>query len=288
MLPTLVRASSLRPLSTQQLRPLVRPLSSSVSSASRAVRLSSLLLPQQSAGLLANTFRFQSSRSYSSSGSESSSNGSPPPPPPPGSLGLTARLKLLFKTHGWTALTLYLVLSFIDFSLTFLLVWSIGADKVKEFEDYILSSLGWRRSSSKKHLEQGDAADEGVLKQKVREWKEKHQDPERRLHPVKEVQEPNGGAPAELGTVAATGAPARSPQGYSAYATTAVLAYAIHKTALLPVRVGLTVWSTPKVVRLLQSWGQVLIHGWRVGRMPATAEIAAQAAAKKIKPAKVK
>lgn len=43
--------------------------------------------------------------------------------------------------------------------------------------------------------------------------------------------------------------------GYSTIATTAVLAYAIHKTLLLPVRIGLTLAITPRAVRLLQSWG---------------------------------
>ena len=42
---------------------------------------------------------------------------------------------------------------------------------------------------------------------------------------------------------------------YGTIATTAVLAYAIHKTLFLPVRVGITVAITPKVVRMLQGWG---------------------------------
>lgn len=146
-------------------------------------------------------------------------------------------------------MTLYLVLSFIDFSLTFLLVYSIGAERVREFEDYILESLGWRR-----HHGEGE---KGVLRRKVEEWKENHRHPEK-LNPVNEIKEEKEGKPVELGMsekelgVMKKGS---KPEGYSAYATTAVLAYAIHKTALLPVRVGLTVWVTPKVVRLLRGWG---------------------------------
>ena len=48
-------------------------------------------------------------------------------------------------------------------------------------------------------------------------------------------------------------------EGYSAIATTAVLAYAIHKTLLLPVRIGLTVAITPRIVRTMQAWGYVFV-----------------------------
>jgi len=260
MLPTTLARTTRNSLSTSQLRSL--SFKSTSSSSSRHLSflsaLSASTLPPlkqysriDSDTLVLNPLKasFFNSRRYNSSSSSSSSSTLPPPSPPP-NLSLTQRLKLLFKTHGWTALTLYLVLSFIDFSLTFLLVWSIGADRVREFEDWVLMHLGWRRG---KHVTED--GDKGVLRRKVENWKEKHGNPEKNLNPVKEVREVRDGEPVELGgtTTMTTG----KKNGYSAYATTAVLAYAIHKTALLPVRVGLTVWSTPKVVRLLQSWGYV-------------------------------
>lgn len=264
MLPTLTRArihNSTKGLATQ-----LRALSTPTSSSSFLVRPSSTLvsprrtrplvlaptLPQtllSSLQPVPSLFRSRPQSRFNSS-SSASSDAPRPPPPDPSSLSLTARLKLLFKTHGWTALTLYLVLSFIDFSLTFVLVYSIGADRVKEFEDWILHHLGWRRRGD------GSKEEKGVLRQKVEQWKEKHSDPEKRLHPVAEVKEPRDGVPVEVGTtmaVATAGGEKKSM--YSTYATTAVLAYAIHKTALLPVRVGITVWATPKVVRVLRSWG---------------------------------
>lgn len=145
---------------------------------------------------------------------------------------------------------------------------------MREFEDYILESLGWRR-----HHGEGE---KGVLRRKVEEWKENHRHPEK-LHPVEIVKEDNGGKPVELGMserelvkVGGGGGKEKKPEGYSAYATTAVLAYAIHKTALLPVRVGLTVWVTPKVVRLLRGWG------WNVGQVPVTAAAAATTTASQV------
>ncbi|GAA5949355.1 hypothetical protein JCM3765_003381 [Sporobolomyces pararoseus] len=282
MLSTLTRTRGLQPSTVAK---SFRPITSSLNSSSSLRHLSSpSLSPSPALGLPLNRapsillsttlpsppnpFRFQSR--FNSSSSSSSSSSSPPPPPPPEAppnLSLTARLKLLFKTHGWTALTLYLFLSFIDFSLTFLLVWSIGADRVREFEDWVLMHLGWRRRAD---------GEKGVLRKKVEEWKENHSvGNKNKLEPVQEVREARDGVPVEVGTSALATEGKKS--AYSAYATTAVLAYAIHKTALLPVRVGITVWATPKVVRALRSWG------WNVGQMPATAAVAAQAAARKVK-----
>ncbi|GAA5903638.1 Nat2p [Sporobolomyces salmoneus] len=285
MLPTLTRTRLVTRSSilSGQIRSISSPnLSSSsilsvpLSTCARPLLVSPTLSNTLLTSLTPSPFRFRPQSRFNSSSSSSSSSAPPPPPPDPSSLSLTARLKLLFKTHGWTALTLYLILSFIDFSLTFVLVWSIGADRVREFEDWVLQHLGWRRRG------ENGTGEKGVLRQKVEEWKEKRSNPEKNLKPVKEVKEVGDGQPVELGTKEVTTMGGGKKSAYSAYATTAVLAYAIHKTALLPVRVGITVWATPKVVRLLQSWG------YKVGRMPATAEVAAQAAARKVKPVKVK
>ncbi|MBW0530450.1 hypothetical protein O181_070165 [Austropuccinia psidii MF-1] len=42
--------------------------------------------------------------------------------------------------------------------------------------------------------------------------------------------------------------------------TTALVAYTIHKTILLPVRIGLTAWITPPIVRALRK------RGWKIGK----------------------
>ncbi|KWU44057.1 hypothetical protein RHOSPDRAFT_12760, partial [Rhodotorula sp. JG-1b] len=114
---------------------------------------------------------------------------------------LTQKVKYLFRKYGWTTLVVYLGLSAVDFGLCFLVIYWVGADRVRSAEDWVLDKLHWKRRSDDK-----DKAE--------------------------------GGGGNRYGTIA----------------TTAVLAYAIHKTLFLPVRVGITVAITPKVVRMLQGW----------------------------------
>jgi hypothetical protein len=56
-------------------------------------------------------------------------------------------------------------------------------------------------------------------------------------------------------------------------ATQLALAYAIHKSFIF-IRVPLTAAVTPKVVKVLRSWG------WQIGKRSTKAEKAARAAAK--------
>lgn len=168
-------------------------------------------------------------------------------------LGVTQKLKALFRTHGWSALVIYLALSLADFSLTFLLIYAVGADRVREAEDWVLETLGWRRKDG----EPGKV--KRAVTSRVEGWKE-------RGH-IKSGESAAAIAPSKdlLSTTAAETSSATSEvastsldSGYSAIATTAALAYAIHKILLLPVRLGLTVAITPRIVRTLQSWGFVL------------------------------
>lgn len=93
-----------------------------------------------------------------------------------------------------------------------------------------------------------------MVRKKVEEWKQHRRDQRQVQQAEREriEQQPIEYDPSRGGKVSGG---VNKPEGYSAYATTAVLAYAIHKTVLLPVRVGLTVAITPKFVRLLRSWG---------------------------------
>lgn len=152
----------------------------------------------------------------------------------PPSPAVNSRLRTLFRTHGWSALTIYLLLSLADFSLTFLVVYAIGASKVRVAEDYVLEALGWRRKNG----------EPGKVKIVVDEWKSK----KGKVRTEQELE-------LEREKLAKRGTEADELEGYSAIATTAVLAYAIHKTLLLPVRIGLTVAITPKIVRTLRAWG---------------------------------
>lgn len=213
--------------------------------ASSAVRLASDSTSSQSSHSSSSSSG-QSSSSSSSSTSSSTSDD-------PSKIPLTQKLKYLFRKHGWTALAVYLLLSAIDFGLCFVVIYAVGADRVREAEDWVLDQLKWKRTR--------DAVvpgEEGRLSRAIHEIKEfKDQHSRHRVtgpdaHPTPEAAE----AAAEgkdAATVAAIDK--QSKKDYSALATTAILAYAIHKTALLPFRLGVTFAITPRVVRMLQGWG---------------------------------
>lgn len=91
----------------------------------------------------------------------------------------------------------------------------------------------------------------GRVKKAVEGWKESHGHGKVHKGVVRTTEE------AVVGIVGAPGEGKKEDrlEGYSAIATTAVLAYAIHKTLLLPVRIGLTVAITPRIVRTMRAWG---------------------------------
>ncbi|GJN91245.1 hypothetical protein Rhopal_004263-T1 [Rhodotorula paludigena] len=225
----------------------------------------------------------QSSSSSSSQGRSSGDSSSQADDVDTGKIPLTQRIKYLFRKHGWTALVVYLLLSAVDFGLCFVVIYAVGADRVRQAEDWVLDTLGWRR---KHHHDDRDGDEQpGRWQRAVEGFKER-----RREHAAKHVS----GADAHPSPAAAEAAAddhksatevvavernaAAGGSGYQAYATTAVLAYAVHKTLLLPFRVGVTMAITPRVVRTLQGWG------WRVGMAagaPPTAQSAAAAKAAK-------
>ncbi|BGP25393.1 peptide alpha-N-acetyltransferase Nat2 [Rhodotorula toruloides] len=218
----------------------------------------------------------QSSSSSSSSSAGQSSSSSSSASEDPDKIPLTQKIKYLFRKHGWTALAVYLLLSAIDFGLCFVVIYAVGADRVREAEDWVLDRLKWKRSP--------DAAvpgEEGRLSRayhEIQEFKDQHS--RRRVkgpeaHPTPEAaQAVAEGKDKE--TVAAVDK--ENKKDYSTLATTAILAYAIHKTALLPFRVGVTFAITPKVVRMLQGWGFKV--GYAAGAPPVAAAAAAGAASK--------
>ncbi|KAK4048178.1 DUF1279 super [Microbotryomycetes sp. JL201] len=151
---------------------------------------------------------------------------------------LTQRLKVLFRKHGWTALSVYLLLSAVDFGLTFLMIYAVGADRVREAEDWVLDTLGWRRKDG----------EPGKVRKAVEEWKDHHPRISGRSSAAQDItpsspkrdHSPLAGSQPQRRLISDVSSTNASTNDYSAVATTAVLAYAIHKTLLLPVRVGIT------------------------------------------------
>ena len=159
---------------------------------------------------------------------------------------LTQKLRRLLRENGKVALGVYLGLSAIDFSLTFLAIYALGAEHVKDAEDWVLKHLHWKRkeelavdyeSASQLQQEGGGVVDR--VKDRVGAWAEKKQAAleEKKLRQIELAQQQGSDTRKSSGEMG------------SALWTTAVLAYAIHKTALLPFRIGVTAAVTPAVVR---------------------------------------
>ncbi|KAL1842015.1 hypothetical protein VTJ49DRAFT_6181 [Mycothermus thermophilus] len=151
-------------------------------------------------------------------------------------LSLSGRLKKLSREYGWAAVGIYLALSVLDFPFCFLLVRTVGSEKIAHVEHAIVSTVG------------------NIIPGPVQEWWS-----ERR-------GSAKGEDANELGEVEVYGhgvaeAQQRRKQEGASLATELALAYAIHKSFIF-VRVPLTAAITPKVVKVLRSWG------WQIGKNP--------------------
>lgn len=148
-------------------------------------------------------------------------DGSPPPK------SAYARFKLLTKKYGWYALGMYTLLSTIDFSLTFLMVHALGVERIEPLWTKLLYKYRVIRHGEEEAIK--------LQNETVKERAEdKKKEEEERAKGVK-----------------------KGYWGSRTFWAEAVLAYGIHKTALLPFRAGLTVAWTPKVVNWLASRGWI-------------------------------
>ncbi|GAW19766.1 hypothetical protein ANO14919_092560 [Xylariales sp. No.14919] len=165
-------------------------------------------------------------------------NSKPDPSKPntQGPQGFSARLRKLSREYGWAAVGVYLGLSVLDFPFCFLLVRVVGTDRIGELEHMIVSQVSnvipdsirdrWNeyRSELKKARQEQSNDDE---QDEVVGWGVEQADQRNKTE-------------ASLGTQLA-------------------LAYAIHKSFIF-LRVPLTAALTPKVVKVLRSWG------WDIGK----------------------
>ncbi|KAK0638841.1 hypothetical protein B0T16DRAFT_233248 [Cercophora newfieldiana] len=155
----------------------------------------------------------------------------------PTSLG--ARLKKLSREYGWAAVGIYMSLSVLDFPFCFLLVRSVGTERIAEIEHIVVSNV-------QKVIPQS-------VKDKWAEFREgrKEASPSEETTPAPENAEVVGWGVQE--------ADARTAQEGASLATQLALAYAIHKSFIF-VRVPLTAAILPKVVKVLRGWG------WEIGK----------------------
>ncbi|KAK4144313.1 uncharacterized protein C8A04DRAFT_36774 [Dichotomopilus funicola] len=151
-----------------------------------------------------------------------------------GSLSLSARLKKLSREYGWSAVGVYLALSVLDFPFCFLLVRTVGTEKIAHLEEIVIRNV------------------QKIVPDRLQAWWVEYRQAlkDAKRERVGEVDEVIGHGVAE--------AELRNNEGAS-LATQLALAYAIHKSFIF-LRVPLTAAVTPKVVKVLRSWG------WQIGK----------------------
>ncbi|KAI4114426.1 MAG: hypothetical protein LQ345_004782 [Seirophora villosa] len=157
--------------------------------------------------------------------------GSPEPSP-----SLSQRLRRLTREYGWSAVGVYLALSALDFPFCYLAVRWVGPETVGRWESVILAQL--RKglevlpfgSGAAPENPQGQGAERGETK----------------------TEGSSGGVGAGEDEVAVR---ARQKGDQASLWTQLALAYAIHKSLLIFLRVPLTAALTPKVVKVLRGWG---------------------------------
>ncbi|KAI1089318.1 hypothetical protein F5B19DRAFT_467914 [Rostrohypoxylon terebratum] len=153
--------------------------------------------------------------------------------------GITARFKKLSREYGWAALGVYLGLTVLDFPFCFLLVRSVGTERIGEIEHYVVSNIS------------------KLIPKSVRNWWNEYREALRNAK-----KERQGNAETSEHEEAADWGVEEAEKRNKAEAslgTQLALAYAIHKSFIF-LRVPLTAAITPKVVKVLRSWG------WKIGK----------------------
>ncbi|CAK7211621.1 DUF1279 super [Sporothrix bragantina] len=153
------------------------------------------------------------------------------------SLSLKQRIKKLSKEYGWTAVGVYFGLSLLDFPFCFLLVRTLGTDRVAAAEEYVVEHV------------------KTVIPESIKERWRKYR------AALKDTKRENGVEEAEAQEGDGWGVKEAEERNkhQASLGTQLALAYAIHKSFIF-VRVPLTAAVTPKVVKVLRSWG------WKIGR----------------------
>ncbi|KAF7892388.1 uncharacterized protein EAF01_010468 [Botrytis porri] len=152
---------------------------------------------------------------------------------------LSGRMKKLSREYGWSVVGVYIFLSAADFPFCYLLVRTLGTDRIGEWEHTITSSVKSIIPES--------------IKTTFHEW---------RVAMKKASQDVTGsdklGDGVEMAGWGVEEAEERNKRDAS-LGTQLALAYAIHKSFIF-IRVPLTAAVTPKVVRTLRGWG------WDIGK----------------------
>ncbi|KAK2045511.1 peptide alpha-N-acetyltransferase Nat2 [Colletotrichum somersetense] len=155
------------------------------------------------------------------------------------SLSLSQRLKKLSREYGWSAVGVYLALSVLDFPFCFLLVRIVGTDRIGQLEHWVVSNI------------------KKIIPDSVQNWWSEY----RAALSQAETKQLGSDDISEAVEMAGWGVEEaeRRNKAEASLGTQLALAYAIHKSFIF-LRVPLTAAVTPKVVKVLRSWG------WQIGK----------------------
>jgi hypothetical protein len=238
--------------------PVLRSFSSTTRAAiprsttpTQALHRNALLLLRGERTALSRQFRslrFKSDKTTSRTPNPTPHLGSPEP-----ALSLSQRFRKLSREYGWLALWVYLGLSVLDFPFCFLLVRTLGVERIGHYEHVIVDSIKsalripfpsmWKEAEA-----MGVALPDGIAEATAREGGE-----------VDEAVVKDGGASAcKRPSVPISLLKADLCE---AIWTQLGLAYAVHKS-LIFFRIPLAGAILPKVARTMRGWG------YNVGRAP--------------------
>lgn len=175
------------------------------------------------------------------------------PDEPPKKATIRERLRFLTRRYGWWALGVYLLASLVDFSLVFVSIHLLGTEHIRELENKVRKYLGMGQRELEDHevavwpipLGSGMAeSPEGISREN---------NAESAKLAAKRVQRQEDVTPNQGQGNKSTSS--SSSSGSGTLWTEALLAYTIHKTLLLPFRVGVTAAITPSFVKYMVKLG---------------------------------
>jgi len=148
-------------------------------------------------------------------------------------------MKKLSREYGWSAVGVYAALSALDFPFCYLLVRTLGTDRIGEWEEVVVSNV-------KKVIPES-------VKTAYHDWRTSMKKAEQDMTGGETIND--GVEMAGWGVEEAEAANKKDAN----LATQLALAYAIHKSFIF-IRVPLTAALTPRIVKMLRGWG------WDIGK----------------------
>lgn len=188
----------------------------------------------------------------SSSESKGEEESEADPDEPPKKATIRERLRFLTRRYGWWALGVYLLASLVDFSLVFVSIHLLGTEHIRELEDKFRNYIGMGRRELEDHEVAVWPIPLGSGMTESPEGISRENNAESAKVAAKRVQRQEDVAPNQGNKATSSSS---SSSGSGTLWTEALLAYTIHKTLLLPFRVGVTAAITPSFVKYMVKLG---------------------------------